>query len=1216
MQRGIYYLAAAAKSFPSCQHKYGWTQRRSGDTLLQADCNNFVPSKPRDQKACSTCVSQSVATAMQMAAAAALEKDVDSWEVNAASMYYCTDGGRSCSTGYEIQQNLHEVIDKAPELIRPSSCTRKAAPKLADPASEPNVNPWLPVCRAAQQACRNATNRQQPWLKCSYTSLSTFWEIQRWIRNHGAVVTRITIYDDFNVQINKKAKLVPGEGWPAYRFNKTAKPLYGHAAVIVGYDNDNFTWTLLNSWGSGTDTSNSRSKGITADGRFRIQMGLAGVGTPDQTYGVTCAPLPGSEYDRDGVRQFYDYKRRLPVEFINPAEHRLDLDVPCFKYKLQGHDTIAAVVDGFRLTMEEFVLKQQTTQQQGGPKLTDGSPWSYENVTYKLGDNSDAELLDKMLKVADDVFKTKNQAPYQPYIQCWHYDSAGVQRNTTCDSRTGASTCLQYGNGTVGCALHYANIAVPETLTGSGDNAVIVCNITHPYFENPRDSQPRALKRLGLIEEDTEYCHQESFPTCKHQSPRRHIGCNRDKYVTYIWNTPVTQNENILTGTLPFSWPQFSKLSELAISHNKLEGQVPLSWTGFERLRVLDLHNNLKLSGCVPIPPQNHALLNYNSTNTLITGSCPTQRLEVEAQQRRALDLLPAVFYADTESNASSWQLYMTQTLKQYPTLSGLYGMKSLKSLDLSDNDLTSTLPASFGTAAWSKYVQNINMHANERLSGTVPSTWSALNAKEIDLEMTNITGCVPDQLINAVEPFHKFFRCSRNNTELLALKALKGLFEDDGSTLQSWQEDPSDFVPDPLQGAPPGPPPYWCRKWVGVTCDQSNQVSGLAFDGLAINSTLAGLLELLQQLPALQSLSLSGCSIAGALPAELSSLANLRHLDLSSNPGLAGTLHAALAGLSFLQTLDVSGCGVAGTLPAAFAALQQLREFRAANSSISGQLPGSWGLLQNLQVLDMSNAQLTGSIPAAWFDSAARKAEARALLLGIQNSTPAQLQQQSTMAAVASAAMSQAVAPLPPPPLSLAAVHALQQAAAASSRPGMAIGLTQLQELRLAGNDLNGSISGIELLGALRVLELSGNSLGGQLPLQLAMLSKLQELRLRSTNLTGPLPDSFARLSQLQALDLAGNNITGTLPEIWVGLTQLRTMDLASNMLSGTLPLLWGRLGAPTHSLQLLLLGDNPCMEPAALASSIQQSGILSSGRVRVEVSGAASKECMMRPP
>jgi hypothetical protein len=35
-------------------------------------------------------------------------------------------------------------------------------------------------------------------------------------------------------------------------------------------DNDNYTWTLLNSWGSGNDTNNTRDKGITADGLFRV----------------------------------------------------------------------------------------------------------------------------------------------------------------------------------------------------------------------------------------------------------------------------------------------------------------------------------------------------------------------------------------------------------------------------------------------------------------------------------------------------------------------------------------------------------------------------------------------------------------------------------------------------------------------------------------------------------------------------------------------------------------------------------------------------------------------------------------------------------------------------------------------------------------------------------------------------------------------------------
>jgi hypothetical protein len=170
----------------------------------------------------------------------------------------------------------------------------------------------------------------------------------------------------------------------------------------------------------------------------------------------------------------------------------MNLNAPCFKYSLRADDTVASVVDALDLTMEEFVLKQMTLNQQGGLASTDGSPWSYENVTYKLGDTFDVDVLDKMLRVADDIFRAKNQAPYQPYLQCWHYDSLGVQSNTTCDSRIGASACLRFGNGTVGCALHYANIAVPETLEGSDNNNVVVCNVTHPYFEDPKDSQVSA----------------------------------------------------------------------------------------------------------------------------------------------------------------------------------------------------------------------------------------------------------------------------------------------------------------------------------------------------------------------------------------------------------------------------------------------------------------------------------------------------------------------------------------------------------------------------------------------------------------------------------------------------------------------------------------------------------------------------------------------------
>jgi hypothetical protein len=353
-------------------------------------------------------------------------------------------------------------------------------------------------------------------------------------------------------------------------------------------------------------------------------------------------------------------------------------------------------------------------------------------------------------------------------------------------------------------------------------------------------------------------------------------------------------------------------------------------------------HLQCRLSGCVPVPAQTEVLLTgLNYAETLITGKCPTQRLEVEQQQREALELLPEVFYTDTEMNSSSWRAYMKQTLQTFPTLSGFYGegkigsapkftftdpgqkeklsidvqfesingafciieilsyplgvnttallellprlpylksfraswvsryagrdklreqpmpvkladvaprslevlelrrldlccqlpeewgswstieqlviavnervtgplpdwqgMKSLKLLDLSSNNLTGTLPASYGSPTWSKNVQILNLNGNEQLTGTIPGTWAGMSAA-IDLQMTGITGCVPDQLINTVKMplYADVVRCSVNNTELLALKALKGLLDKGNRMLPSWKEDPGDYAPGPLEG-------------------------------------------------------------------------------------------------------------------------------------------------------------------------------------------------------------------------------------------------------------------------------------------------------------------------------------------------------------------------------------------------------------------------------
>jgi hypothetical protein len=168
----------------------------------------------------------------------------------------------------------------------------------------------------------------------------------------------------------------------------------------------------------------------------------------------------------------------------------------------------------------------------------------------------------------------------------------------------------------------------------------------------------------------------------------------------------------------------------------------------------------------------------------------------------------------------------------------------------------------------------------------------------------------------------------------------------------------------------------------VGISFNSLDKVVGvnLTTVGVRVDASAAvDLLELvtsIQNLTHLQSLSLSGLGLPGALERTqqpgLTNFEDLQHLDISRNPRIAGTLPNSWYTLGALQTLDVSHTGVSGTLPSAYAALQQLREFRAVDcSSIVGTLPPTWGLLK-LQVLEVTESGLTGGLPIEWADATA----------------------------------------------------------------------------------------------------------------------------------------------------------------------------------------------------------------------------------------------------
>ena len=125
---------------------------------------------------------------------------------------------------------------------------------------------------------------------------------------------------------------------------------------------------------------------------------------------------------------------------------------------------------------------------------------------------------------------------------------------------------------------------------------------------------------------------------------------------------------------------------------------------------------------------------------------------------------------------------------------------------------------------------------------------------------------------------------------------------------------------------------------WHGVTADADDRVTGLelAFNGLA-----------------------------GPIPVELGSLADLRVLDLGFND-LAGPIPSELGRLVDLQVLTLGVNGLTGPIPSELGRLVDLRVLHLARNELTGPIPVELANLANLRTLGLSyNWGLSGPLPS-----------------------------------------------------------------------------------------------------------------------------------------------------------------------------------------------------------------------------------------------------------
>ncbi|KAH6780408.1 hypothetical protein C2S52_011645 [Perilla frutescens var. hirtella] len=129
------------------------------------------------------------------------------------------------------------------------------------------------------------------------------------------------------------------------------------------------------------------------------------------------------------------------------------------------------------------------------------------------------------------------------------------------------------------------------------------------------------------------------------------------------------------------------------------------------------------------------------------------------------------------------------------------------------------------------------------------------------------------------------------------------------------------------------------------------------------------------------------------------------------------------------------------------------------------------------------------------------------------------------------------------------------------------------LKHLNLGGNKLNDSLPNFNGFTMLEDLDISGNSLSGEIGLQLDGLGSLKSLDFGWNQFTGKIPTNIGKMNLLEELVLTANNFTGEIPVVMITkYKNLRVIDLSDNMLSGSIP---GELGKLTR-LQTLDLSGN----------------------------------------
>ncbi|XP_054816959.1 receptor like protein 21-like [Prosopis cineraria] len=536
----------------------------------------------------------------------------------------------------------------------------------------------------------------------------------------------------------------------------------------------------------------------------------------------------------------------------------------------------------------------------------------------------------------------------------------------------------------------------------------------------------------------------------------------------------------------------------------KLETENPPFIPSFQ-LRLLGIHNCTLVANSNKMPTfllHQYDLLGLQLSHLSITGIFPSW-LFTNNTELNYFSLANNWFTGPLELNSTSKLLQMqffnvsSNPIKdEVPSHIGSF-FPNLISLDMSSCSLRGSLPASIGEMT---QLNDLDLSHN-KLSGYLPQEFGlgSTQLRFLKLSSNNLSGpCLP---VGSTFKYLLFVGLNNNN--------FKGNIPT--GIINSTELRMLDLSANQLSGEIP--------SWIGNFQHMSYLI-------LSKNSFTGSLPKSFCNLTRLTYPELSKNKFNGSLPSCLN-MRLLKYLHLQSNQ-FTGPIPSTLAN-SPLLTLDFMNNNFSGQVPRLFSLLLNLRVLILKENKFSGSIPIDLCELKKINILDLSQNKLSGRIPYCLNDVAFGKTNA-----------PRETNIGNFIVSWMTRASSYILN------------HSTYKVSLSESKDIFT--LSRDQEVDFTTKSRHESYKG-NILNFMSGLDLSGNQLTGEIPLQIGYLSTIHTLNLSKNDLEGPIPVSFSNLKQIESLDLSHNKLTGRIPAQLTQLYFLSIFSVAHNNLSGRIP-------------------------------------------------------------